>query len=513
MNIPSTLHAAWKDRIVDDQATVDDATTQLLAARHECQLAEDALALAAAKVEHLKAEVYLLEQRQSTAVEQLARSRSASLRIVVSNLPDDVVRCIFTCCAELPDARWTAGLFNRERATLPFSVAAVCTRWRRVALDYGGLWTYMSLPDTCPEKSKRDCHHGRIKQLLSRSQTSPLDVLLDLSEFDLTSANDTFDVWMIKVFTSMCHHADRWRRVNIVFPSARTRDIAAVFKGPLPKLTELSLRGPDTEEWLDLEVQQGSFLPHAPLLEALDLSLTGMAVSSAHEGFRSLAFIKVSDDMVAESLLQLLELSKTTLQVLDLDFRFSGPSSYSLSLPHLHTLKLDCELFFVTDTKSISLHAPVLRALTLRSSDVMVDEDLSVLLEHVSATVTELTLHESVESDFVETFARLRNLSHVVFGTKDSSCIIYDGFFVELATRSPPVWPRLQSIAFYNVILSPPSGDGIVQLVAARNASPPMPAAEMDVSERPCRIRDVQLGADAQKWTIAEVQRRLRSNS
>ncbi|KZV96376.1 hypothetical protein EXIGLDRAFT_733302 [Exidia glandulosa HHB12029] len=521
MTVPSQLHAAWKHRIVADQASVDDTTAQLLAARHECQLAEDALALAAAKVEHLKAEVRLLEQRQSAATEQLARSRAASLRIAASNLPDDVLRCIFTCCAALPDAQWTQlghGSFNRERTTLPFSLAAVCTRWRRVALDYGGLWTYISLPSIFASEGaarRRSCHHGRIERLLSRSQLFPLDVLLNLGVVDFNSPNES--KWIRSIFASISYHSDRWRRVEIDFPHACGRDIAGAFKGPLPMLKQLLLLGPYSEAWVNMDDENSYFLPHAPMLEALDLCRTGFDISPVHGGFPSLHSITVTNDMSAESLRRLLELSRTTLQVLDMNVQFNEASPLSLTLPNLRTLVLHLELFFVTAQRTVNLNAPRLSALTLRSADIMFDDALSVLLEHVSATVTSLTLYEDVCMDFIDTFARLRNLSHIVFGTRDYGCQVDDQFFVALSKQVPTVWPRLQSIVLHDGKITPPHGDGIIQLVAVRNASPNnaslLSGTETDVSERPCRIREVNLPDDTPRWMIAEINRLLVTTS
>ncbi|KZV96392.1 hypothetical protein EXIGLDRAFT_747648 [Exidia glandulosa HHB12029] len=511
MNVFSQHRAAWKYRIAVDQAAANDATAQLLSTRRDCQLAEDALALAAAKVEFLRAEVHLLEQRQTAADEQLARSRAASLRIVVSNLPDDILRCIFTCCAEIPDTMWTElgnGSFNRGRALLPFSIAAVCTRWRRVALDYGGLWTYLSLPATVAV-AQRDSHYRRIDQLLSRSQTYSLDVFLYLKALD-SSVEDSS--WAGKVLSAVSLHARRWRRVEMAFPKLASRSLAGAFKGPLPRLKQLSLRSRD---WLDRQGEDSFFLPHAPLLEDLDLSNTGMTVSPVHEGFPSLVSITVTDDMTAESLQQLLEMSKTTVEVLQLGLKFGDPIPSSLSLPRLHTLVLHLGLFFVTLQGTVILNAPMLSSLTLQSADFMYDDDLSALLEHVSATVTELTLYGIVDEDSVDTLTRLRSLSHVVFGNGTFSCDVYDPFFVALSKQVPPVWPRLESIVFYHGEVIPSNGDGIVRLVAARNApshsAPPSSVEETDLSERPCRIQEVELpdNEDTPQWLADEVDRLL----
>ncbi|KZV96375.1 hypothetical protein EXIGLDRAFT_427461 [Exidia glandulosa HHB12029] len=524
MAVSSQIHTAWKDRIAADQAIVDDATTQRLATRHECQLAEDALALAAAKVDFLKAELYLLDERHSAAVDQLARSRAASLRIVVSNLADDVLRCIFTCCAQLPDTRWEepgTGSFNRVRAILPFSLAAVCTRWRRVALDYGGLWTYISLPTDfdfalAGAERLRHCHYSRIKTLLSRSRMFPLDVLLVLSPYYHQGAGDE-SRWISSIFSAVFGHTDRWRRFEITFPNDCARDIVSVFTGPLPKLKQLSLVGPQSHAWESLEHETTHFFPHAPLLESLHLALTGMTVSPVHEGFPSLLRLAIDDDMSAESLQRLLELSKTSLQVLELQVAFAERCSSSLSLPNLGTLVLHLELFLVTAQGTVNFNAPRLSALTLRSAEVMFDGDLPVLLEHVSETVTSLTLYGAVRPRYIDIFARLRNLSQIVFGTQHIGCDVDDESLVVLSKQLPTVWPRLQTIVFCNADITPSHGNGVIQLVAARNASHNnatlSSATETDESARPCRIREVQLPVKAPKWTVAEVQRLLSINS
>ncbi|KZV96403.1 hypothetical protein EXIGLDRAFT_833646 [Exidia glandulosa HHB12029] len=520
MTVPSQLHAVWKSRIAADQAVVDDATTQLLATRHEYQLAEDALALAAAKVEYLKADVNLLEQRQSAAMEQLDRSRAASLRIAVSNLPDDVLRCIFICCAELPDAQWLElgqGSFNYDRSKLPFALAAVCTRWRRVALGSGGLWAYISLPSELQEGHSRDSHLHRIELLLSRSRNSPLDVLLDMRENDW-DATDENNKWVRHMIFCVGRHVDRWSRVKIVFSNLDPRDLADVFRAPMPRLEHLSFVGPDSEDWRGTE---SLFLPYVPIIQELHLSFTGIAISPFHAGFPSLVSLTVADDMTPEILQRVLELSRATLQVLDLDVDFNITSSASLSLPSLHTLNLRCELFFVTSEGTIALNAPSLRSLTLWVSppfNPSEADNLSALFESVSSTVTALTLYGEVDSAFVDTCgALLRNLSHVTFATHLESCTVDDQFFVALSKHIPSVWPRLQSIVLDHARIAPPNGDGIVQLLTARNAlsnsEPTLLSREAHVSERPCRIREVRLAKDAPEWAVAEVNRLLNTTT
>lgn len=146
------------------------------------------------KVDNVKARARLLEERQCTAIEHMARTRAAFLRAFLSDIPDDVLAGIFTRVVDLPDDEWKESgrdAFNRERSSMPFVLAAVCSRWRRLALDLSCLWTYISLPTS--DATQATAHCKRIELSLVRSKRSPMDIFLRWRDDDLYLASGDKD--------------------------------------------------------------------------------------------------------------------------------------------------------------------------------------------------------------------------------------------------------------------------------------------------------------------------------
>ncbi|EJD50941.1 hypothetical protein AURDEDRAFT_143291, partial [Auricularia subglabra TFB-10046 SS5] len=133
---------------------------------------------------------------------------------IVNGLPVELLQVIFVELCRSVGGVWQDiedAQFSQERAATPYRLAAVCRRWRNVALVAHELWCYVGIPSI--RRSRHDLLADYIQCLLDRSGSRPLDLLLAFRE---PREEDC------AVFTEIARvasaHAHRWRRVTIKFP-------------------------------------------------------------------------------------------------------------------------------------------------------------------------------------------------------------------------------------------------------------------------------------------------------
>jgi len=90
--------------------------------------------------------------------------------------PDDIMLLIFSQLVQVDDAedKWPAMIYDHHAAQLPFTLAAVCQRWRGLALATSTLWTYFGFP---PANKMKGQHLKRLELLRQRAGTAPIDVV------------------------------------------------------------------------------------------------------------------------------------------------------------------------------------------------------------------------------------------------------------------------------------------------------------------------------------------------
>jgi len=89
---------------------------------------------------------------------------------------EDVLLLIFKLMVESVsmDVDWLAQKYDVQAAEAPFTIAAVCRRWRSIALATSALWSYLGFPGTFP----LNVHHvARASMLCKRSGGSPVDIV------------------------------------------------------------------------------------------------------------------------------------------------------------------------------------------------------------------------------------------------------------------------------------------------------------------------------------------------
>lgn len=124
-------------------------------------------------------------------------------------MPNEILSFIFHFAVhdDAPEDESYPGMF-------PLTISHVCSRWRRLALSTGNLWTRIVL--TFPSS---DIQLSRTTAWLSRSATYPLDLLLDFRDpsWDWEESSHSFRAENIHdVLRLLLPHVNRWRRFELL---------------------------------------------------------------------------------------------------------------------------------------------------------------------------------------------------------------------------------------------------------------------------------------------------------
>jgi len=88
-------------------------------------------------------------------------------------VPEDVLLLIFGHLV-CPEDVWPAMKYDRQAAHAPFTLAAVCQRWRELSLTTSTLWAYFGFP---PADKMKEQHLQRLELLQHRVGSAPIDVV------------------------------------------------------------------------------------------------------------------------------------------------------------------------------------------------------------------------------------------------------------------------------------------------------------------------------------------------
>lgn len=383
--------------------------------------------------------------------------------------PDDALRLIFEACADLPDSNWRAfssGQDNLRRSSAPFFLS-VCRKWRAVALRFGKLWNYCSLPG--PDAFTLDTELRRIDLVLERSSPYPLDILVSQAwaDYKIVEENDPF----VQCFTKLRQHSERWGRVEIWMPENVSLRLFDVFRCPLPCLHQLSLTlNRTTRDPAWNTHQRDSYLSQAPRLRELDVAFGALRVSTLRDdSLPALSDLRCWDNCPAEVVAQLIFLCHRTLESLDVSSTRDVVPTAAFTLPRLHTLSLRGLAFLTRWTHPGMLSFPALKTLSLSSAAL--SPSLSPFLTDVVPKVTHLNLFGRIVPDALDTLTHLAAVTHLSFALYPASkCVVDDEFFLRLSDASPAIWPKLRSLRLCAMAsVSPAHGEGILHLLLKRN--------------------------------------------
>ncbi|EJD36627.1 hypothetical protein AURDEDRAFT_174309 [Auricularia subglabra TFB-10046 SS5] len=154
---------------------------------------------------------------------------AAALVCTAVPLPVELLREVFVhalgtdpaAALDDPRAEWSAILASTaHRAVLPFHLAAVSRRWRRVALDTAELWTWLSFGSHLHGTLILD--HEYLQTMLLRSTYAPVDVFIDVG----APLRDAWAAAADTVCSAIMGAAARWRFLCVMLPPSS--DVASV---------------------------------------------------------------------------------------------------------------------------------------------------------------------------------------------------------------------------------------------------------------------------------------------
>ncbi|KZW00919.1 hypothetical protein EXIGLDRAFT_719991 [Exidia glandulosa HHB12029] len=448
---PDTDAARWK-RILREQA--DAAELELRVAALERARAEAVLVLEQARsaVDDFDGELHGMRQRQQQAADHVAQMRMNYRRELLRRMPAELLSYIFEEVTALPaDFRETTkavDCYNEALTMAPFCLAAVCSKWRNVALQQSTLWTYISAPSDMEDDETGKQHHNRVKLLLARSHSSALDVLISWAGVD-DWVGCVAEVWILQ---AVAVHAGRWRTFELWLPDNSTDGYELqILRMPLPRVERLCIVV-DIARPVHRDADDG-YLPFAPTLRELTIWGPNVISMPARVSFPALTSLRLWHHPQFDLVWRLLSTVAPTLESLLLSFDSDekGPDipKSVIALPNLRSASL------LISSRTIwrrmhRLHVPNLRHLTMETQDAIADV-VQPFLDMVADTVVSLTLSGDVSLSELVLFKTLLNVESLQFDVFGYECdeqyeVFSDFFAAEAVWVQQKVWPKLSSV-------------------------------------------------------------------
>ncbi|EJD36631.1 hypothetical protein AURDEDRAFT_174313 [Auricularia subglabra TFB-10046 SS5] len=401
-------------------------------------------------------------------------------------LPDELLREIFlqTTSTRLPtgvlayrdmmtcNGRCILG-GDAHRAIIPFHLAAVSRRWRRVALDTAELWTWISF-GTHPHGGLAK-YALYIQTLLSRSRYAALDIFIDV----YSSVRDDSSAAADTVCNTIAGAASRWRFLRLRMPPpSDVAFISALLSCRAPELEALVVghSGPHTR-WFPSRRQRMGELAltltsrKLRVIELSDLTLDAVVLESAAT-LRALVSLSLDNVRLrgADILWHMLDSARNlgTLCLVNIvcvgsdHTLWRPPPSARLRLPHLVQLEISCYNTETAELAVLAQWAAHLEVPRLESLDLtcVFAEELLALAPCVRASLRRLSyVCDSEPSGLAPVFAAVGpHVRALAFGP----C----GFIPEpallQAMADGAVFPELEHVLFHGVELvwNPDPDDG-----------------------------------------------------
>jgi len=513
MSHSSVIHLL-KQRKDGEQRAQDLVSVRLSDIERQRQLAQATLDAAKSHIAMLDDELVHLKQQNRVIGRALEDAQKELRRHYASQLPDVVYQLIFEALLDIHGEECeveASGLFNysQERAEAAFILASVCRRWRMIAQATPRLWDRVDLPRGRPSDSRAaELVLERVRLLLKRSHSMPIDILLQFVEWNAKSHPVS-----IAILHAVGEHTHRWRRVDISLPDETEHNLLSIFMNRTPLLNCLRLSAPKDSgsDWRADPLT--GMLPVAPKLKNLVLHRTGMVPSDHHPGYPSLTYLYFVNE-TARTINSLLRLGAETIDTVRVNVSRKFRTTVPLTVPNLEHLILLHSQYFALPPALPPLEAPNLRRLTLR--DPVITRDMEQLLQHVP-TIQELRLCGNINAAHVPILAHAQGVQelrftfpYTVMTDCDINYRVEDAFFAALVWRddaSPTgvVWPKLKRIVLESVgHLVNPDGRGLLRLVEQRNLQ------RVPALETACKFTEVVLDCDqAPRYLKDEISRIL----
>ncbi|EJD34370.1 hypothetical protein AURDEDRAFT_117638 [Auricularia subglabra TFB-10046 SS5] len=334
------------------------------------------------------------------------------------------------------------------RDTIPFTLAAVCRRWRREAIRMGRLWSFIVVP---PPVGTAVLDYLAV--MLERSQAAPLDIIMEWNAVvpsSRRSQQQAFSTDICRgVFDQLGEVAQRLRRVYCRLHSSC--DAAPLLRQfllyPTPQLQELAVEA-SSLEWRDRdrpdELVDGFMdrcLPHCPQLRKLH---TNIAHPLCSDGYSSLTHLVL--EYLALSGTAVWEVLRGCRVLVHLDIALikdytkgpPAPAPFTVVLPALRTFLLRSFSDTLFGAWIDHLTVPSLQTLEMR--EVTSLGATSRIMAHVSNTVISLVYctYETLGRADAEKLSVLENLRRVTVSEPGAD------FYRYLIEND--AWPKLESL-------------------------------------------------------------------
>lgn len=514
----SAAQAARIQRIQLDQNALAATNQRADVLRRVQYEAAQRLASAQATLDAVRDELASLDGQRLALQSGIYQARASYLRTLWTEwMPLDVLLCIFSELCNMPDPQWPEGrigpvfAYNHERAATAFTLSAVCSRWRGVAIhSMPTLWSYISIPDRsnipAPD-GKLDAHIIRIHTLLHRSASAPLDVLVVWS----AKPNPPASAQLAILFKAIEKHAGRFRRCLFNLHGSIKRDVVLpMFRAPTRTLEDLAIFIRQDRTSIDSvweEDGRTSFLPFAPKLQRMEIYDAVLSFSQWHVGFPRLRSItlwpsSLSTTEQIHALIARNAAGLTSLHLAEGKPPIMADATAPIHMPNLTSITLGGFL-----PAHHMIRAPALQTLCLRST--VVQPAILPLLELFAPTVSTLRLFGDITVECLDILHVLEHVRNLVFDSAiTTTYTVSDDFFVQLGQR-PLVWSKLSSIVLQGKgRMIPEDGEGLMELVRARNA--PKPTSPPESGPHPSRITTVDLHYDnVPEWLTATLESML----
>ncbi|KAH7096586.1 hypothetical protein BKA62DRAFT_719326 [Auriculariales sp. MPI-PUGE-AT-0066] len=395
----------------------------------------------------------------------------------MASVPDDFLLLIFEAMSGPVMLSWPRAEYDHKRAVAPFALAAVSRRWRALARTTPTIWAYFGFP---AKFALRASHLARLKVLVSLVKHHKIDVLFGC---DATMTRP----YITNIYNTLTQLVFQWRSANLILDSTRN---------PFPA----DLTSPTKELYLEQLTISGTLqqlrLPSAPFMKKLHLQCNfadSQPAPAAPTPLPSLRYFAclLEKHTEIELLCGSYALQLTELCIL---FPMRGRTFGPIHCPNVTTLILE-------DSRYLEcIHAPNLQSLSISTGN------LSGFDTAEFPNVSHLTLFGDVGHGAVDMLQNLRSIVRLSLATPDAVNVngggypttysVTEGFFDQLATRRPPIWPALESIHLGYFGKGPPFRS-LFNFVESRNALAAGEDKHAEVNwDRPSVLKNVVLSPE-----------------
>ncbi|KAH7101142.1 hypothetical protein BKA62DRAFT_704355 [Auriculariales sp. MPI-PUGE-AT-0066] len=141
-----------------------------------------------------------------------------NLASMISTATEDILLMIFDNAVGPTRISWPKDEYDIVRARAPFQLAAVCHRWRDLALKTSTLWAYFGFPSPLDDQEH---HLARLHVLISRSSHAPIDVLFahKIGAFEAVDGRTDEPAISVQIIDALIGLVFRWRSAQVRMPS------------------------------------------------------------------------------------------------------------------------------------------------------------------------------------------------------------------------------------------------------------------------------------------------------